>query len=169
MNCKRAKHEMALCAGRDLDERGEQELQRHLAACPQCRDQWHRVQATTSLLQRAGEEPPRASGPELWPQLQTALCRIDRERPAARKFRLAQLWVPTVAVAALALAVVSISQTLLRPAVEDDSLITGPGVAREFDPRAANSESPLIAPAASEYPEADPRSLRRNQPPRSPN
>ena len=118
MNCKRAKQDMALCAGRDLDDCAEQQLRRHLSACPDCRDQWQRVQASTQLLQRTADANSPVGDVRLWSGVSTALQQIERERLQAPQAGRTPLWIPAVAVAALVLAAVSIVQTLT-PLPED--------------------------------------------------
>lgn len=117
MKCKRAKHEMALHAGRDLDEFAEQELRRHLSSCPDCRDQWHRVANSTSILQQVGTLDADTSSPQLWTTLSRSLDQSSSPRPTSRG--IGHVWVPLVAIASLVLAVVSISQTITRPVPRD--------------------------------------------------
>lgn len=111
MNCKQAKQEMALCAGRDLDECAEQQLRRHLSSCPDCRDQWQRIQTATQILQRAAETDPPVGEVRLWSDVSTALDQLERERSHAPAGR-TPLWIPVVAVAALVMAAVSMLHTL---------------------------------------------------------
>lgn len=114
MNCKRAKRELALCAGRDLDERAEQDLRRHLAGCPECRDRWQRMQNTVRALQCVCEENPCPDDVRLAPAVNDAIDRLELARQRPPRLLWSQVWVPAVAVAALILAAVSISQSLTR-------------------------------------------------------
>lgn len=140
MKCKRAKLDMALCAGQDLDRAAEQDLRRHLAACPGCRDQWQRIQSTTRLLQEAGADesaPAPAGSASLWSQVSQALeASESKSRPVSRT-RWTDAWVPVVAVASLMLAIVSITQSLTRPS-SDDSLGTVAAPAGYVDPNVSN-------------------------------
>jgi len=71
MNCKRAKQELALSAGNDLDPMTEQELRRHLNECPECQNRWNRLRTTTAVLQRAAAEDVVNS----WERLGSPGCR----------------------------------------------------------------------------------------------
>jgi len=118
MNCKRAKQELALSAGDDLDAITEQELRRHLAKCPECYDQWMRLRGTTSLLQQvASEEPVSTESPQLWVAIAPSLPKPPNRRSAyeGHGFSLSTAWIPLVAVASLAFAIVSIGQSLDQP------------------------------------------------------
>ena len=115
MNCKRAKQELALSAGHDLDALTEQDLRRHLANCPECYDQWNRVRSTTAMLQQvAADEVASTEPPQLWSSLSQALPQSSQRRTASPGNRLSfsNALVPVVAVASLMFAVFSIQQTL---------------------------------------------------------
>lgn len=118
MNCKRAKQELALSAGNDLDPISEQDLRRHLADCPDCYDQWNRLRASTTVLQHtAAEEIASSEPPRLWTSLSQQLpSPSPRRQVSANSLTLANAWVPLVAVASLFLAVVSIQRSMEQPA-----------------------------------------------------
>lgn len=117
---------MALCAGRDLDECAEQQLRRHLSSCPDCRDQWQRVQASTHLLQRVAETDPPVGEVRLWSDVSSALDQLERERSHAPAGR-TPLWIPIFAVAALVMAAVSMLHTL-SPAPDQTTAETDDGI-----------------------------------------
>ncbi|MDG2388509.1 MAG: zf-HC2 domain-containing protein [Planctomycetaceae bacterium] len=115
MNCKRAKQELALSAGNDLDALTEQDLRRHLENCPDCSNQWNRVRATTTILQQVAiEEVVSSDPPQLWTSISQALPQASLRRTASPKNRvsLSNALVPLVAVASLMFAVFSIHQSL---------------------------------------------------------
>lgn len=110
MNCKQAKLELALLAGHDLDGASEQQVRRHLAECPCCRDHWQALEGSLAVLQQvaAAEDvretkPVRGAAqgePSLWPAL---AARIDA-RPARLPAPQFPRWVPATAVAAACIA-----------------------------------------------------------------
>jgi predicted anti-sigma-YlaC factor YlaD len=121
MNCKRAKQELALSAGHDLDALTEQDLRRHLEDCPDCSDQWNRVRGTTTMLQRvAVEEIVSSDPPQLWASLSQVLPQSSQRRTASPKKRVSpsNAFVPLVAIASLIFAVFSIHQSLEEPAFQ---------------------------------------------------
>ena len=124
MKCKRAKQEMALCAGRDLDPATEQELQRHLAGCPSCHDQWNRICSTVSILHQVSVEEAEVPSPQLWSSVSRSI-QATPDRRGARKepFSLSHGLVPLVAVASLMLAVVSMNRSINNPPPSQTKLI----------------------------------------------
>ena len=94
MNCKRARIDIALLVGNDLDAPTQQQLERHLANCPHCRDHRHSLTATMQSLQGDPLEPIRTGS--LWPRLEQQLARREAAWSGARF----NGWVPAMAVAA---------------------------------------------------------------------
>jgi len=124
MKCKRAKQEMALFAGRDLDPATEQELRRHLASCPGCQNQWNRIRSTTSILHQVSIEEAEVSAPQLWSSVSRSIQAFpDRRSARAESFSLSRGVVPLVAMASLVLAVVSINRSLNNPPSGQTTLI----------------------------------------------
>lgn len=110
MNCRRAQSDIALWAGNDLDEADLPSLQRHLEACPECREYQEQMH---QLMQLVEECPLREEGDEasqavvedsLWPSLSTQLVSVRTSRSDHFNG-----WVPAVAVAAVCLAMVLIA------------------------------------------------------------
>ncbi|MEX0718176.1 MAG: zf-HC2 domain-containing protein [Planctomycetaceae bacterium] len=116
MHCKRAKTEIALWVGNDLDAVSIGRLQRHLAICPSCREHWQGMTSSLRALHDSGDsllldelhEPKRApSPPSVWPAVAVRLASPDFQGPAGRF----NGWIPAIAVAAIFLAMVSIANT----------------------------------------------------------
>ncbi|MCA9073261.1 MAG: zf-HC2 domain-containing protein [Planctomycetaceae bacterium] len=110
MNCRRAQSDIALWAGNDLDETDLHCLQRHLEACPECREYNEQMHALMRLVEECPlrDEADAASKSvveeSLWPSLSTRLATV----PTPRNDRF-NGWVPAVAVAAVCLAMVLIA------------------------------------------------------------
>lgn len=166
MKCKRAKQEMALCAGRDLDPVTEQELRRHLANCPGCHEQWNRICSTTSVLQQAGFEAAEMPAPQLWPSVSRNLREVPRRPARSESFSFSNALVPLVAVASLILAVVSIRHSLRNPPpnYQPGALLTDTAPFPHTDSARAVEFRPPVIPR-SNLPEA---STRVVSPPSSP-
>ena len=117
MHCKRAKQDIALSVGRDLDSHSERELQRHLASCPDCRQRHAKLRESIAVLHRASELSDQQSTEEtrsVWSAVSDTIQ--HSVRPAKPSpFSLQQAWVPVVAIASMVLAVLSISNSLNRP------------------------------------------------------
>lgn len=135
MKCKRAKQEMALHAGRDLDSAVELELQRHLASCPSCHEQWKRIRSATAVLHQASLEEAEVPPPRLWSAVSRSI-QATPDRRNARSQSFSHGFVPLVAVASLLLAVVSINHSLNNPPPSQTGLIPderNTGVGRAVD------------------------------------
>lgn len=110
MNCRRAQSNIALWAGNDLDETDLPCLQRHLEACPECREYKEQMHALMQLVEECplrdevDEASKSAVEHSLWPSLSTRLV----ETPPRRSDRF-NGWVPAVAVAVVCLAMVLIA------------------------------------------------------------
>ena len=109
MDCKTARHQVALLVGQDLPEADAVQLQRHLATCPPCREQRTRLQTTFDRVLSVAESA-NDNSPGLWPAISSAI-RVRGVSPGlnARQFN---GWVAGLAVAATLLAMVTISQHL---------------------------------------------------------
>ena len=103
MNCKRARTEIALWAGDDLDEQIAGPLKRHVAICAECREYRRQMVSSVHVLQ----EPQRPRAAKLhdsvWPGLAGRLPSPDETRRGDRLNR----WLPAVAVAVACLAVIA--------------------------------------------------------------
>ena len=96
MNCNRARSEIALWVGHDLQEPIQQEVRRHVADCPECRCHWSRLKAGRQALQESSRELVTVSEGSLWPGL--AACMRAREAFSQRhRFN---GWLPATAVVA---------------------------------------------------------------------
>jgi len=107
MNCKRAKLQIALSVGSDLDKVRERELKRHLAKCPPCRN--YRVKLKQSL--QVLHEPRVVSQPSvkesIWPRLEGRL----RARSANQSLSRFNGWIAGGAVAAACCVLVAYAVT----------------------------------------------------------
>lgn len=145
MNCRQARTELALWVGGDLDERATGELERHVCACPQCRELRERLAEACGSLRDAGRmEAFPVDRPTTWPRLARRIEAYER-RPFAPRFN---GWVPAVAVASICLAIVAIVNT------------PPPGVVpQEVGPVPVRAVSfPRSAPSARSAPQVDVRS-----------
>jgi Putative zinc-finger len=87
-NCRNVRRLLALWAGNDLVEAGQVEAQRHLASCPECREQWNRLQtahATVDALRAAPVDVDSAPG-SIWPAVRRQMHAIE-VRPAQGTWR----------------------------------------------------------------------------------
>lgn len=140
MNCKQARIELGLLVGHDLNSQSEQQVRRHMAECPHCREHWQGLMAGAAALQQGTTSPhvPRSS---LWPAVRAQL-------PAARASRAqANLsgWFPVVALAAACVGImVSSRQTPVFDFGADQptpvQVVSGP------PPRSAAGQSALVHP-----------------------
>ena|SRR5579863_9631312 len=117
LNCRKTRHELALSAGNDFEERPSLRTQRHLAVCPRCRETWQGLRNAQRVLERvsvapAPEEQPAASsglcGSErssIWPDVARQLRVIDGEAGAPNW----RGWLPAGALAAACLAVIVVA------------------------------------------------------------
>lgn len=113
MHCKRAKTEIALWVGNDLDAASIGRLQRHLATCPGCRDHWHGMTSSLRALHDSSDsllnEPPPGERRRcsVWSAVSVRLASPGFQGSAGRF----NGWVPAIAVAAIFLAMVTIANT----------------------------------------------------------
>lgn len=142
--CRKVRRSLALLSGNDLGEADQVVVERHVAVCPGCREQWLRLQAGQQALERVrtGLSEPRPLGASVWPAVERYL-QANRE-PAAADWR---GWLPTGALAAACLTLFllippvgspvaenrggSLRGDLLQPVIQ---LEDGPEVAREWVP-----------------------------------
>jgi hypothetical protein len=100
-NCTRAKRDIALWVGSDLDDQEVAALRRHLACCECCREHWRQMKRSLQSLQEPGEFEPAERAESVWPALAGRL-------PSREAFRRADEfngWLPATVVAAACLAV----------------------------------------------------------------
>jgi hypothetical protein len=107
MNCGRARTNVALWAGGDLDDQESGQLERHLAVCPQCRDYRTRIAGSLQALR----EPQGILADNLydsvWPKVASRLA-VKSQADARRAERLNR-WLPVAAAAAVCLAVIALT------------------------------------------------------------
>lgn len=133
MNCKQARHEIALWVGQDLDDPQQGEvLRKHLAQCPDCRSYHAEMQASLQLLEQADRPATYLTVGSLWPELAPRLQRGPVAEPAA-SFR---NWIPFAAMTAacLILMLVLTEDRPLTPPPRVRGLVIRPAAVRHVDP-----------------------------------
>ncbi|MCH8828555.1 MAG: zf-HC2 domain-containing protein [Planctomycetes bacterium] len=101
MNCKRARLEVALWVGNDLDGKAEQVLKEHLAECGRCRIHWKRMKESLRHLHDPEDSAAYRIDSSIWPDLLSQLpTRGDGPRPVEFNG-----WLPATAVVAACLAI----------------------------------------------------------------
>ncbi len=122
MNCRKARSQIALWIGDDLEEPIRLEIERHLAFCPDCRDHWKRMKVSLQVLHDSGEFMLETPCDSVWPGLATRLQSVDRRSQAVASERL----VPAIAVIALCLAMISLFRNFSNPVDMQNGLIAAP-------------------------------------------
>lgn len=111
MHCKRARLEIALWVGNDLDDASIGRLQRHLAICPVCREEWRRMESSLRTLHDSSDsllgDPELRPARSVWPKVAARLASPEFQGPASRF----NGWVPALAIASIFLAMVVIANT----------------------------------------------------------
>lgn len=104
MHCSHAKTDIALLVGGDLDQEAIGPLETHLECCPDCAAHFASMQRHLMVLQSV-QEMPLERRESVWPRLAPALSFAEQQR------RVKQFngWVASVAVAAICLAMVTLS------------------------------------------------------------
>jgi len=74
MNCKRAKTQLALLIGNDLEPVAVQEVRKHLDECGSCREHLQRLSASLDVLQAPVNSTWNAQSESLWPKLSVRLA-----------------------------------------------------------------------------------------------
>jgi hypothetical protein len=105
MNCTRAKSEIALWAGGDLDDRQIAQLERHVAVCPDCREYRQRMSGSLQVLHNPGVSESSGLHDSVWPGVESRLS-VQSQIEARRAERLNR-WLPAAAIAAACLAVIA--------------------------------------------------------------
>ncbi|MGE3313887.1 MAG: anti-sigma factor [Planctomycetaceae bacterium] len=132
MNCKTARHDIALYAGNDLDALSVRELRRHLLRCSECNDFCLKMVESVKALQA----PSRQAAPihdSVWPGISS---RLSRRRAPHRSERF-NGWAPALAVVASCMIMLFVTQ---RNAPVNDS-VNNPG----------STVQPIMMPAADEW------------------
>jgi hypothetical protein len=74
MNCKRAKTQLALLIGNDLEPVAVQEVRKHLDECGSCREHLQRLSASLDVLQAPVNSTWNTQSESLWPKLSVRLA-----------------------------------------------------------------------------------------------
>ena len=119
MNCRRAKQNIPLFAGNDLDGASARELRRHLKDCLACADHWRRMKASVAALQTPCRNS-RPIGDSVWPGLAVRLPEQRETRPAERF----NGWAPALAVVAACAVMLFFSQSSPPTAGTDPARMT---------------------------------------------
>ncbi|HEX6987330.1 MAG TPA: hypothetical protein VF170_18275 [Planctomycetaceae bacterium] len=103
---ERARRQIALLAGDDLEGEPAEEARRSIGACPECRRHWVRVRGCLDVLERVAKAAEPVPGPSLWPALESRL------RPAVTVRRAERFngWVPALSMAAACIALLIAGQ-----------------------------------------------------------
>lgn len=97
MNCKQAQQDIALYVGRDLDDpRDRDDVKRHVATCPDCRQHYRRMKGALKVLSQADAPETYTTTGSLWPVLAS---RINERATLAPRSRF-NGWAPFVAMTA---------------------------------------------------------------------
>jgi|GEM_PF-2252846 hypothetical protein len=107
MNCTRARSEIALWVGGDVDERETVQLQRHIALCPECRAYRCRMMGSLQVLQEPASPAAYNLHDSVWPNVEARLS--VRSRDEADRVERLNRWLPAAAIAAACLAVIAIT------------------------------------------------------------
>jgi anti-sigma factor RsiW len=127
-----------LLVGHDLDPQSEQQVRRHLAECPQCREHWRGLNAGAAALQQVTTaRVPRQS---LWPAVR---AQLPTKRVALGQGTWAG-WFPVLALTAACIGImVSSSHT---PVFDFDGQPTPVQMVVGPPPRPAGGQSSLVQP-----------------------
>src|SRR5579862_3475937 len=74
MNCKRAKTQLALLIGNDLEPVAVQDVRKHLDECGSCREHLQRLSASLDVLQAPANSAWNPQSESLWPKLSVRLA-----------------------------------------------------------------------------------------------
>lgn len=129
MNCKRAKRDIALQVGGDLDDAQAQKLRLHLAVCPSCSDYSKQMEAGYGVLRAPAEDDVAVHDEKsIWPDLSNVLT---RRAPQPRSVHLTG-WVPATAAVAACL-LIAASSYFTRPSAPQVPVPSRP-VSTQNDP-----------------------------------
>lgn len=100
MNCKQAQQDIALFVGQDLDDpRDRDDVKRHVATCPDCRQHYRRMKGALKVLGQADAPETYVATGSLWPELATRISDRSSVGPRGRF----NGWAPFVAMTAACL------------------------------------------------------------------
>ncbi len=100
MNCNEHKQNLALLAGRDLEDDEAVLAKRHTVECPSCREMLRQLEDSQTAMRVVRETPAEINGRSLWPRIRAQLMPATIERQQ-NKF---PNWMPTATLAAACLA-----------------------------------------------------------------
>lgn len=108
MNCQRARSQISLWVGGDLDASAWECVREHLRECPSCQSYQVRMQKMLELLGSSDDSHDPAienelSQDSLWPALSAQLAKRQRKRKRTDEFN---GWVPALAMAAVCVVMV---------------------------------------------------------------
>jgi anti-sigma factor RsiW len=101
--CRETQHILALSVGNDLGQHHQEEIERHLATCPACREISRELQQSQQALNSMPANPPVRTEPSasIWPEVARQISSVS-VAPRESAWR---SWLPTGALAAACLAV----------------------------------------------------------------
>ncbi|MGC1272789.1 MAG: hypothetical protein WBC44_03715 [Planctomycetaceae bacterium] len=103
---ERARRQIALLAGDDLEGEQQDEARRYVDSCPDCRGHWLRLRGCLDVLDCAGKTSGPGAETSLWPVIESRL------RPTVVMRRSDQFngWVPALSMAAACIALLIAGQ-----------------------------------------------------------
>lgn len=100
MNCKQAQQDISLFVGQDLDDpRQRDDVKRHVATCPDCRQHYRRMKGALKVLSSSDVPETYTTTGSLWPELASRINDRRSDRPRSRF----NGWAPFVAMTAACL------------------------------------------------------------------
>jgi hypothetical protein len=118
MNCKTARHNIALHAGNDLNALSVRELKQHLHRCPECKQHWKEMVQSLKVLHAPSSQAAPIQD-SVWPRISSKLHR------AARRSDRFNGWAPALAVAASCMLMLFVTQRGGNPVNEVETLPAG--------------------------------------------
>jgi hypothetical protein len=123
MNCRKTRRLLALWAGSDLEQRERQVAERHLAACPGCREVWLHLQQSQQVLESVRSAPLEnleqavpIRPASVWPWVSRHIVAMHDKTIILNRADLSWVrganwrdWLPAGAVAAACVAIISVT------------------------------------------------------------
>lgn len=116
LTCRNVRRSLALWAGNDLDEADQASCRRHLAACPDCREEWQRLRSGQGALQALRASPVEPEPASIWPRVERHL-QTGEVSPVVPW----RGWLPTGTLAAACVAFAVIALPVLGPLGLEDT------------------------------------------------
>lgn len=168
MNCKQAQQDIALFVGHDLDDpRERDDVKRHVATCPDCRQHYRRMKGALKVLGQADAPETYTATGSLWPELAGRIN--EREWVSPRSHF--NGWAPFVAMTAACLVMMFvISEPGQSPSPMGPPTAKGPlfPVVHDVAPLFNGVSGPPQVPFSERNASEDRNELRRQSPEEAP-